>query len=136
MASLRAVFITVLFVTMTFVLMPLQWFGLRFHARLARRLPHFYHRVFCGLMGTRITVIGKKVEGGVLVTANHTGWLDIPILSAVMPASFVSKSEVASWPFFEPWRGCSEPCSRIGSAPMFSPTARASGQGCARATHW
>ena len=100
MTTVRAVGIIVLFVTMTFVLMPLQVFGLKFHARLARRLPHFYHRVFCRLMGMRITVIGEKAKGGVLVTANHTGWLDIPILSAVMPVSFVSKSEVASWPFF------------------------------------
>ena len=35
-----------------------------------------------------------------LIVANHTGWLDIVIFSAVAPISFVAKSEVGSWPFF------------------------------------
>ena len=35
-----------------------------------------------------------------LIVANHTGWLDIVIFSAVMPISFVAKSEVGDWPFF------------------------------------
>ena len=35
-----------------------------------------------------------------LIVANHTGWLDIVIFSAVMPLSFVAKSEVDGWPFF------------------------------------
>jgi len=34
------------------------------------------------------------------MTANHTGWFDIPILSAVAPVSFVAKIEVSRWPFF------------------------------------
>ncbi|MSP94926.1 MAG: 1-acyl-sn-glycerol-3-phosphate acyltransferase [Alphaproteobacteria bacterium] len=100
MANIRAAFILVLFVIMTVALMPLQFLAVKFHARAAKAIPHFYHRMFCRLMGMRITVIGGKMLGGALVTANHTGWLDIPILSAVMPASFVSKSEVARWPFF------------------------------------
>jgi len=36
----------------------------------------------------------------VLLTANHSGWLDIPILSAVAPVSFVAKHEINLWPFF------------------------------------
>jgi 1-acyl-sn-glycerol-3-phosphate acyltransferase len=36
----------------------------------------------------------------VLLTANHTGWIDIPVLSAVAPVSFVAKQEVNRWPFF------------------------------------
>jgi lyso-ornithine lipid O-acyltransferase len=35
-----------------------------------------------------------------LMLANHTSWADIVIFSAVAPISFVSKSEVANWPFF------------------------------------
>ena len=31
---------------------------------------------------------------------NHTSWLDITVLSAVAPVSFVAKQEVAQWPFF------------------------------------
>jgi 1-acyl-sn-glycerol-3-phosphate acyltransferase len=33
-----------------------------------------------------------------LVVANHTSWLDIPVITSVAPVVFVAKSEVASWP--------------------------------------
>ena len=33
-----------------------------------------------------------------LIAANHVSWLDIVVLSAAMPVSFVAKSEVAGWP--------------------------------------
>ena len=38
-------------------------------------------------------------EQGVLIISNHVSWLDITVLSAVAPVSFVAKQEVASWPF-------------------------------------
>ena len=38
-------------------------------------------------------------EHGVLLISNHVSWLDITVLSAVAPVSFVAKQEVASWPF-------------------------------------
>ena len=100
MATLRAVAIIVVFVAVTLLLIPVQWLLVRFHSGWRRRLPHHYHRFLCRLMGTRITVLGTPVTGGVLMTANHTGWLDIPILSAVAPVSFVAKQEVGSWKFF------------------------------------
>ena len=53
------------------------------------------------LFGVRIEVRGRPVAGsGVLIAANHASWLDITVLSAVIPVSFVAKSEVARWPFF------------------------------------
>jgi 1-acyl-sn-glycerol-3-phosphate acyltransferase len=36
--------------------------------------------------------------GPLLVVANHISWLDILVMLAVQPVSFVSKSEVKSWP--------------------------------------
>ena len=45
-------------------------------------------------------MVGVRANPGTLIVANHTGWLDIVIFSAVMPLSFVAKSEVNSWPFF------------------------------------
>ena len=67
-----------------------------------KTFPHRYHRFVAWLFGIHIRVIGARpVTGrGVLILANHTGWMDIVIFSAVMPLSFVAKSEVASWPFF------------------------------------
>ena len=100
MATLRAAGITGVFLIVSLLLMPVQWLGVKLHAGWRRRLPHFYHRFVCRLMGTRITVVGTPAKGGALLTANHTGWIDIPVLSAVAPVSFVAKQEVNLWPFF------------------------------------
>lgn len=100
MATLRAAGITAVFLTVSLLLMPVQWLAVRLHSGWQRRLPHLYHRFICRLMGARVTVLGIPVAGGVLLTANHSGWLDIPILSAVTPVSFIAKQEVNQWPFF------------------------------------
>jgi 1-acyl-sn-glycerol-3-phosphate acyltransferase len=100
MATLRAVSILIIFALATFMLLPLQWLAVKLHLPARRRIPYRYHRFVCRLFGVRLSVIGAPVEGGVLMAANHSGWLDIPILSGVAPVSFISKSEVGGWPFF------------------------------------
>ena len=100
MSSVRAFGILVVFAAVTFALLPVQWSAVRLGIPLRRSLPHHYHRFVCALFGIRIDLRGKPASGGVLMVANHTGWLDIPIFSAVLPVSFVSKAEVNSWPFF------------------------------------
>jgi 1-acyl-sn-glycerol-3-phosphate acyltransferase len=100
MATLRAASITIVFLLVTLLLIPVQWLGVKLNAGWRRSLPHIYHRFVCKLMGARITVLGTPAKGGVLLTANHTGWIDIPVLSAVAPLSFVAKQEVNTWPFF------------------------------------
>ena len=73
---------------------------LRIAPRLARRMPHWYHRQVCRLIGVRLHVEGQVArDTPVLLVANHTSWLDIPVLSAVAPLSFVAKKEVGTWPF-------------------------------------
>ncbi len=101
MSRLRAVLILAAFLAITALGMPVQWVLLKLGSTAARTFPHRYHRIVAQLFGIHIHVIGKPVTGeGVLMLANHTSWLDIVIFSAVMPISFVAKSEVASWPFF------------------------------------
>lgn len=101
MQSLRAGAVLAVFLTVTFFLIPLQWLFLKLGLSWRRSFPHAYHKFVARLFGIRIRVIGQPVTGqGVLLLANHTGWMDIVIFSAVMPISFVAKSEVGSWPFF------------------------------------
>ena len=100
MTSLRATAILLVFVFVTVILLPLQWAAVKFHLPLRRSIPYRYHRFVCRLFGVRVSVLGAPLSGGGLMTANHNGWLDIPILSAVAPVSFIAKSEVARWPFF------------------------------------
>ena len=56
-------------------------------------------RSVANCIGIRIQVSGTPPVSG-LVVANHLGYLDIVVISAVMPCFFVAKSEVSRWPFF------------------------------------
>jgi 1-acyl-sn-glycerol-3-phosphate acyltransferase len=89
------------FAALTVPLMPLQQLFLWFWPRMARLFPMHYHRLVCRILGIRVEVSGQPPETGpLLIVSNHVSWLDILVLSAVAPVSFVAKREVGSWPFF------------------------------------
>lgn len=67
--------------------------------RLRRRLA----RWSLALLGVRLHVSGSLPGSGpLLVTANHLGYIDVPILAALLPVRFVAKTEVGSWPVIGP----------------------------------
>jgi lyso-ornithine lipid O-acyltransferase len=97
---IRATGILAAFAALTLPLMPVQYLLLKFAPKAARNLPFRYHRAVCRLLGIRSVIEGQIAsDRPVLVVANHVSWLDIPVLSAVAPLSFIAKSEVGSWPF-------------------------------------
>jgi 1-acyl-sn-glycerol-3-phosphate acyltransferase len=98
--SLRASAVLTAFFGFTLPLMPVQAVLLRVSERSARRFPHWYHRQVCRILGITLNVEGEVARGvPVLLVSNHTSWLDIPVLSALAPVSFVAKQEVGGWPF-------------------------------------
>lgn len=100
MSKVRATATLVLFMALTVPLMPVQALLLRTSRRGARRFPHWYHRQVCRVLGIRVNIEGAVArDAPVLLVSNHTSWLDIPVLSAVAPVSFVAKKEVGGWPF-------------------------------------
>lgn len=100
LGTLRAVGILLGFMVLTVPLMPVQALFLRVSRAAARAFPHHYHKLVCRLIGVRMNVTGTVArDHPVLIVANHTSWLDIPVLSAVAPISFVAKKEVGGWPF-------------------------------------
>ena len=100
MGALRAGSILAGFFALTVPLMPVQAVLLGISPRAARRFPHWYHRQVCRLIGVDLAIEGQlAADRPVLLVSNHTSWLDIPVLSAVAPVSFIAKKEVASWPF-------------------------------------
>lgn len=100
MQSLRAGLILTVFLGLTLPLMPVQLALVMAKSRWARRLPHWYHGLVCRIVGVRILVEGTVPDGRpALLVSNHVSWLDIPVLSAVVPVSFVAKQEVGTWPF-------------------------------------
>ena len=101
MQSLRAATLLTLFLLLTFILIPVQALANALQLPLRKTLPNRYHRQVARIFGIKITVLGEPVHNeGVLLVASHSSWLDIIIFSAVMPVSFVAKSEVAGWAFF------------------------------------
>ena len=100
MGALRGGAILTGFFALTLPLMPVQAALLRLSRQGARRFPHWYHKRVCRLLGLNIEIEGEvATDRPVLLVANHTSWLDIPVLSAIAPVSFVAKREVGSWPF-------------------------------------
>ncbi len=70
----------------------------------ARRRAHVrrWSRQLLGILAIRLRVVHATADARVgprtMVVANHVSWIDIFAIDAVMPARFVAKSEVASWP--------------------------------------
>jgi len=82
-------------------LMPVQGLGLILRRPWVDRLPMYYHRCCCRILGITVRSIGTPSrERPVLFAANHTSYLDIEILGSLIPGSFVAKEEVARWPLF------------------------------------
>ncbi len=100
MGAVRAAAVLGGFMLLTLPLMPVQAALLRLWPDGARRFPNWYHRRVCKLLGLRLEIEGAVAKDRpVLIVANHTSWLDIPVLSAVAPLSFIAKKEVGTWPF-------------------------------------
>lgn len=86
---------------LTLLLLPAQLVAIALRLPLQRHLPMLYHRAICALIGVRIRKVGlRSPDRPLLVISNHASWLDICVISAVAPAVFVAKQEVAGWPVF------------------------------------
>lgn len=100
MVRLRPFAILVGFLALTLPLMPVQYVLTKLSRRAARWLPWAYHRLLVRLLGMTVIIQGALPTAPALLVANHVSWLDIPLLSSILPLSFISKSEVRAWPLF------------------------------------
>jgi 1-acyl-sn-glycerol-3-phosphate acyltransferase len=99
-AGLRAALLFVPFVVkalaLTALYVPARRLG---RHRFADRLQLAFHRAAVHWLNIRVTVRGRPTPARpLLIAANHASWVDIFILSSVLPVSFIAKSEVAGWP--------------------------------------
>ena len=89
------------FLVWTLLLLPLQVGALLAGSRLSWRIPRLYHQGNCFLLGLNVIKHGVPDESrAVLFVSNHSSYLDIIVLAALIEACFVSKFEVANWPLF------------------------------------
>lgn len=85
--------------------MSAAWSLVRFRLRLGRRsLADGVHALqawseqACALLGVRVQVFGRMRPGPSLYVANHRSYLDVPILSAALGTTFVTRADVRTWP--------------------------------------
>jgi 1-acyl-sn-glycerol-3-phosphate acyltransferase len=89
------------FIAMTLPGLPVQRALIALSDKGARRFPHLYHRGVARWLDIKVNIIGEPVrDRPCLIASNHVSWLDITVLSAVTPLSFIAKKEVKSWPGF------------------------------------
>ena len=69
------------------------------HRPLTPRITQGVCRAALAILGLGYTVRGERMQQRGAVVANHVSWLDIFVLNAGKRVYFVSKSEVARWPF-------------------------------------
>ncbi len=72
----------------------------RLRQRLSAALTVLWARSTLAVIGISVSATGTEhlVRNGMLAAANHQSYLDIIILASVMPALFVAKKEVRTWP--------------------------------------
>jgi 1-acyl-sn-glycerol-3-phosphate acyltransferase len=99
--TIRAAIWVLILLAVALVLLPAQIVAHSFGLPARRRIPMLFHRLVLRALGARITVRGEPTEHRpALLVPNHVSWMDIMVLGAFSPMSFVAKSEIASWPLF------------------------------------
>ena len=59
----------------------------------------WYYRMMRAVLGLRLRVEGRQSDARpTLYASNHVSYLDVLVLGSVLNASFVSKSDIRSWP--------------------------------------
>ncbi|HEX3438797.1 MAG TPA: lysophospholipid acyltransferase family protein [Pseudolabrys sp.] len=95
----RALFIAVFFVTMTPLLISIQWVLGKLGLPGWGFICSNYYRVLARLLRIKVRVVGTPPrDRAVLFVSNHVSWADIVVIGSIAPVAFVAKSEVASWP--------------------------------------
>jgi 1-acyl-sn-glycerol-3-phosphate acyltransferase len=67
--------------------------------RLRRGVTRRWAALLCRILGARVVVSGELPAGPGFLISNHVSYLDIPVLMSLTGCRFVSKHEVADWPF-------------------------------------
>ncbi|MBT5434704.1 MAG: lysophospholipid acyltransferase family protein [Alphaproteobacteria bacterium] len=90
-----------IYVGFTLVCLPIQVVLVVFGAKASHAFPQFYHRIVLRVMGIKLDIRGRPSrKRPCIYVSNHSSYLDIEILGALIRGSFVAKSEIGDWPFF------------------------------------
>ena len=64
------------------------------------RVQRLYCRLMLRSLGVRISITGGPIRNlrGVLVVSGHVSWVDVFVIGAVLPGSFVARADLIEWP--------------------------------------
>lgn len=69
-------------------------------ARIRRHWSRIWGRVAVRVIGVRVAAPGTPPPPGALVVSNHVSYLDILVLSSLLPVVFVAKAGLRRWPYW------------------------------------
>jgi 1-acyl-sn-glycerol-3-phosphate acyltransferase len=99
MPYLRAFFLLVALLGFYLIGAPVQALARRRRWRLAEKIPPFFARCLCFLLGLRVVFDGAPLGAKPrMIVSNHVSWSDILVFASRETPCFVAKSEVAGWP--------------------------------------
>lgn len=90
---LRALWHVALFLTLC-----AAWSVFPLSAALRQRVEQAGWQQLLRAFGVTIRCHGQKHDAQSIYASNHVSWIDIPVLSMLLGAPFVAKSDVATWP--------------------------------------
>ena len=66
--------------------------------RLRNQIFRFWARSLLRAFRVRYEVVGEAPPPGSMLIANHTSYVDIPLIGASFDAAFVAKADISGWP--------------------------------------
>jgi len=98
---IRVTFALLVMAAVSLIGIPLQWISLKLRLPSRRWIPWLFHNICRRMFGVRVSVRGAPAgERPLLLVSNHCSWLDIIVLSSIVPVVFIAKSEIERWPLF------------------------------------
>ncbi len=96
---IRALLIAAFFLTMTPLLISIQWLLDKLGLPGWGFIGSNYCRVLRALLRIRVHINGTPVrDRAVLFVSNHVSWADIVVFGSILPVAFIAKREVRAWP--------------------------------------
>lgn len=99
MLFIRAVLLVLALLGFYALGVPLQYLARKRGWSLSRKIPPFFARTLCFLLGLRVRFEGMELGPKPrMIVANHVSWSDILVFASRETPCFVAKSEVSGWP--------------------------------------
>ena len=99
MQHLRAAWNLALIAVVTILCLLAQIVAFYMRSRLSYQIPRLYHALALGVIGLKVVHHGSiAADKPMMFVANHSSWLDILAINTLTTVSFVTKSEVRTWP--------------------------------------